>query len=320
VNPSPPVTTFRFVVEQEDAGTRLDVFLSDQEDPPLSRSQIKKCLDAGEVQVNAATVSKAGHTLRAGDVIAWRYTSPAPLDLIAQDLPLTFLHLDEHFAIVDKPAGMVVHPAPGHPDGTLVNALLHHLAGALSPVGDAIRPGIVHRLDKDTSGSLAITRTDTGHRHLTAKFHDHDIERLYHAIVPDRGLANEGTFSTLHGRDPHDRIKFSSRVTQGKRAVTHYTVIERFPQGAALVACRLETGRTHQIRVHFADHGCPLLSDALYSDRSTKNSPLIPRHALHALTLGFVGLDGQIIRAEAPYPADFQAAVDGLRAGKNWRA
>jgi 23S rRNA pseudouridine1911/1915/1917 synthase len=315
----PPVTTFRFVVEPEDAGQRLDVFLSDQEDPPLSRSQIKKCLDAGEVSVGASRV-KAGYTLRAGDLIEWRYTSPALLDLVAQDIPLTFLHLDPHFAIVDKPAGMVVHPAPGHPDGTLVNALLYHLAGALSPVGDAIRPGIVHRLDKDTSGALAITRTDAAHQHLLAKFHDHDIERIYHAIVPDRGLADSGTFDTLHGRDPHDRIKFSSKVREGKRAVTHYSVIERFPQGCALVACRLETGRTHQIRVHFADHGAPLLSDALYSDRSTRGSPIIARHALHALTLGFAGLDGQMIRAQSPYPADLQAALDALRAGKNWRA
>jgi 23S rRNA pseudouridine1911/1915/1917 synthase len=263
---------------------------------------------------------KAGYTLRAGDLIEWRYTSPALLDLVAQDIPLTFLHLDPHFAIVDKPAGMVVHPAPGHPDGTLVNALLYHLAGALSPVGDAIRPGIVHRLDKDTSGALAITRTDAAHQHLLAKFHDHDIERIYHAIVPDRGLADSGTFDTLHGRDPHDRIKFSSKVREGKRAVTHYSVIERFPQGCALVACRLETGRTHQIRVHFADHGAPLLSDALYSDRSTRGSPIIARHALHALTLGFAGLDGQMIRAQSPYPADLQAALDALRAGKNWRA
>jgi 23S rRNA pseudouridine1911/1915/1917 synthase len=316
---SPTVTTFRFVVEPEDAGQRLDVFLADQEDPPLSRSQIKRCIDAGEVVVGQTAV-KAGYVLRPGDIITWRHTSPAPLDLVAQDIPLTFLHLDEHVAIVDKPAGMVVHPAPGHPNGTLVNALLHHLAGALSPVGDAIRPGIVHRIDKDTSGALVISRTEAAHKHLLALFHNHDIERVYHALMPDRGLKDSGTFDTLHGRDPHDRVKFSSRVREGKRAVTHYTVLERFPQGAALVACQLETGRTHQLRVHFADHNCPLLSDPLYGDRATRSSPLIARHALHALTLGFRGLDGQMIRVQAPYPADFAAAVEALRAGKNWRA
>ena len=317
---SPSATRFCFVIEEEDieASQRLDVFLTEQDEPPLTRSQIKRCLDAGEVLVNDAPATKAGYKLRAGDQITWDHAPPQPPDLIAQNLPLTFLHHDEHLAIVDKPAGMVVHPSFGHPNGTLVNALLYHLQ-ALSSLNTPTRPGIVHRIDKDTSGALAITCTDEAHRHLAEKFRTHSIERTYHALVLDHGLPDHGTFDTLHGRDPRNRFRFTGNVERGKRAVTHYTVLERFDQGIALVECRLETGRTHQIRMHFFDAQCPLLGDQLYGGPATQNNRLIDRQALHAYTLGFTHLDGEELLTRAPYPEDFANALEALREGKKWR-
>lgn len=311
-------THFRFVIDEADVGARLDVFLTDQDDPPLTRSQIKRCLDAGEIQVNDKRV-KAGHKLRGGDVITWAHQPPQPLTLSAQDIPIDILFQDEHIAIVDKPFGMVVHPSFGHPDGTLVNALLHHF-NTLADTDTPTRPGIVHRIDKDTSGALVITRTDQAHRHLSAKFRDHDIDRLYHALVLDQGLADSGTFESLHGRDPRNRFRFTGNVPRGKHAITHYEVLERFPQGVALVQCRLETGRTHQIRMHFFDQGCALLGDQLYGGKSTSNNRLIKRQALHAYTLGFDHLDGSRVHVTAPYPQDFAHALEALREGKRWRS
>jgi 23S rRNA pseudouridine1911/1915/1917 synthase len=317
--PEPAPTLHRFLVEPEDAGARLDVFLADLDDPPLTRSQVKRCLSQGEVTVNGARV-KAGYKLRPGDQILWAHAPPRPLSATPQDIPITVLYEDALVAIVDKPAGMVVHPSFGHPDGTLVNALLHHMGAHLLAEGsDPLRPGIVHRIDKDTSGALAVTKSDAAHAHLSALFASHDIERAYRALVVDQGLADSGTFDTLHGRDRQDRFKFSSRVPRGKRAVSHYAVLERFDSGAALVECRLETGRTHQIRVHFSDAGCPLLGDTLYGGKAASDVRVIGRQALHAHTLGFTHADGRDVSVTSPYPDDFAAALDALRAGKRWR-
>ena len=215
---------------------------------------------------------------------------------------------------------MVVHPSPGHPDGTLVNALLHHMDD-LAGIGGELRPGIVHRIDKDTSGALAVIKPDElAHRTSPEQFRRHDIERRYHALVFDQGLDDRGTFETLHGRDPNHRVRFTGRVERGRRAVTHWRVLERFDSQAALVECRLETGRTHQIRMHFADDHCPLLGDQLYGGRATRDNRLIDRQALHAHTLGFEHLDGQHVHATAPYPDDFAHALDALRDGKQWRS
>ncbi len=316
---SPSSTTFRFLIDDpNDVSMRLDVFLTEQDDPPLTRSQIKRCLGDGEVLINGQATTKAGYRLRQGDEIIWTHAPPQPPDLVAQNIPLTFLYHDEHLAIVDKPAGMVVHPSYGHPNGTLVNALLYHL-NALSSLNTPARPGIVHRIDKDTSGALAITCTDEAHRHLAEKFRTHSIERTYHALVLDQGLDDSGTFSTLHGRDPRNRFRFTGEVEKGKHAITHYTVLERFHQGVALVECKLETGRTHQIRMHFFDANCPLLGDQLYGGPATQNNRIIDRQALHAYTLGFTHLDGTEILTEAPYPEDFAFALDALRQGKQWR-
>lgn len=312
-------TPFNFVIDPEDAGTRLDVFLAEQEDPPLTRSQVRKCLDAGDILVNDRVV-KSGYTLRTNDHVVWTHYAPRPPSLEAQDIPLTFLYEDEHLAIVDKPAGLVVHPALGHPDYTLVNALLFHFGGQAGvAIGGELRPGIVHRLDKDTSGAIVVSKTDQAHHHLAEQFRAHTTVRAYHALVFGPGLPDSGTINTLHGRDPHNRKRFSADVNSGRTCITHYKVLERFSSGAALVECRLETGRTHQIRMHFLHIDAPLLGDSLYGGSRAARSSLIDRQALHALRIGFTQLDGTHLELEAPYPQDFLAALTALRAGKDWR-
>ena len=253
--------------------------------------------------------------MRTGDQIEWLFGNRPELSAAPEDIPLDILWEDGEVAIVNKAAGMVVHPAPGHPTGTLVNAIMHHF-DLLAEGTHALRPGIVHRIDKDTSGAIVVTKTDAAHQHLAALFATHDIEREYHALVVDAGLQDRGTFETLHGRHPTDRVRFSTRVNRGRRAVTHYEVLQRYtPSKTALVRCTLETGRTHQIRVHFADVHAPLLGDRLYAPNKVAMTLRIDRQALHARTLGFRRRDGTSIRVEAPYPDDFQTAVDALRDG-----
>lgn len=311
-------THFYFVVEPEDAGLRLDVFLAEQDDPPLTRSQVRKSLDSGEVLVDQVRV-KSGHKLRPGEIVSWAYVPAQRPTLTPQNLPISILLEDTHLACVDKPAGMVVHPSFGHPDGTLVNALLFHLNTLSDDTDELCRPGIVHRIDKDTSGVLVIAKDAATHLYLCEKFRTHDLDRVYHAIVLDQGLEEDGTFDTLHGRDPRNRFRFSSKVKRGKHAITHYHVLERFDHGAALVACKLETGRTHQIRMHFADADCPLLGDQLYGGPTTSNASIISRQALHARTLGFEHMDGTQVHQTAAYPSDFAQALEKLRLGHNWR-
>lgn len=312
-------TQFRFAIGEEDVGLRLDVFLAEQDDPPLSRSQVKKYIDAGEIEVNDDIV-KAGYRLREGDQIRWIYQAPPQPSTRPQDIDLQILYEDAELAIIDKPAGLVVHPAPGHPDQTLVNALTFHFS-SLSSIGkERMRPGIVHRLDKDTSGALAIAKTDRAHRHLAIQFKNHAIERVYHALVFGPALPDAGTFRTGHARHPTHRLRFTGDIDSTRRAITHYRVLERFDSGAVLVACRLETGRTHQIRLHFSEAHAPLLSDRLYGGPATSEIPLIDRQALHARVLGLEGPDGQSIRVESEYPEDFAAALEALRAGKDWRS
>lgn len=293
------------------------MFLAEQDDPPLSRNQVRRSLDRGEIRVNG-DVFKAGYSLREGDQIQWTWQPPVAIDLVAQDIPLDLLYEDEFVAIVNKPAGMVVHPAPGHPSGTLVNAIMHHFDD-LPVIGNARRPGIVHRLDKDTSGALAVTKSDIGHQHLANLFKTHDIDRTYHAIAFGPGLPQQGTFSTLHGRDPNHRKRYTARVTHGRQAITHFNVLERFRDGACLVECRLETGRTHQIRMHLAEANAPILADPIYGGKAAQSAQIIDRLALHARTLGFLGADGTKVFCQAPYPLDFANALNDLRAGKSWR-
>lgn len=311
--------TYTYTVGDAYDGERLDIFLRDRDEPSETRSQVKKRIDRGEVDVDGNQAHKAGVRLAAGDEVRWDYEPVREPDLEPQALPLELLYEDDQLAVVDKPAGMVVHPGPGHPDGTLVNALLHHLE-ELAGVGGERRPGIVHRLDKETSGALVVAKTDEAHHHLADLFADHAIERAYHALVFGEGLDDEGTFRTGHARDPNNRVRYTGDVDSDRRAVTHYRVLERFDSGAALVECRLETGRTHQIRMHFYESNNPVLGDSLYAGRSTSSAAIIDRQALHARSLGFEHPGGEEVKVESPYPEDFASALEALRAGKEWRS
>ncbi len=303
----------RYEVRPGEAGERLDRFLVAR--TGRSRSVLQRWLAEGRVAIDGVVETRSKAKVRAAAVVALRPAPPPVSAAVPQPIDLEVLHEDEHLLVVVKAPGMVVHPAPGHPDGTLVNALLHRTS--FSDGGDPMRPGIVHRLDKDTSGVLVVARTAAAREGLVALFKAHDIERRYDAIVLGDPPA-ELTFDTLHGRHPVDRKRFSSRVTRGKRAVTHLRVKERL-HGAALVRCRLETGRTHQIRVHLADAGMPVLGDPVYA-RTPRDPRLraahlaLGRQALHASVLGFVHpVTGVPLRFEAPLPSDFRAALEALR-------
>jgi 23S rRNA pseudouridine1911/1915/1917 synthase len=255
--------------------------------------------------------------LHAGDRVRFEPTPPEPdPGAEPEDIPLRVLFEDEHLVVVDKPPGLCVHPSPGHRAGTLVNALLYHVS-SLAGVGGRLRPGIVHRLDKDTSGLLVATKSDAAHEGLARQFHAHIVERRYLALV--RGaIAAQGVQRTLYGRDPRHRLRFSARVRVGKTAVTHWRVVERL-RGAALIEARLETGRTHQVRVHLADLGHPVLGDRLYGglggdERLAAVGRELGRQALHAATLGFLHpVTGARMSFASPIPEDMRRAIDRLR-------
>ena len=279
--------------------------------PGRSRALLQKHIEAGAVTVDGV-VPKARTPVTAGAQI--RYTPPPvePLALVAEDIPLSILYEDEHLLIVDKPAGLVVHPALGHASGTLVNAVLHHVQD-LERDEDDVRPGIVHRLDRDTTGCLVVAKTPRTHELLSQAFAERQVEKVYVAVVKGSPKSDSGTFDTLYGRHPTERKRFSSKVQSGKRAVTHYRVLERYAH-AALVEVRLETGRTHQIRAHFADAGHPLVGDTLYG---RKGGVDFERPALHAARLAFLHPITQVpLVAEAPWPADLLGLVEGMRRGQ----
>lgn len=310
--------TYRFVVEADAPGNgvRLDQFLSDRE-LSFTRSQIKRRIEEGEVTVNGDHARPA-RKLRAGDVVVFSPRPAEPASLRPEDIPLHVLYEDAHLIVIDKPAGLVVHPAAGHASGTLVNALLHH-CGDLAGVGGELRPGIVHRLDKDTTGVLVATKDDTTHARLADLFKNKGVERLYQAVSAPPPKEPSGTIRTLYGRHPTDRKRFSSRVLRGKRAVTHFRVVERFADLAALVECRLETGRTHQIRVHLSEHGFPLLGDPVYGrlpkdPRLREVASALGRQALHAATLAFAHpITGARLEFRSPLPADMVRTEASLR-------
>lgn len=284
----------------------------------VSRSQIGRHIGQGAVTVNGVAASAPSRKLRTGDVIVWEPPPVAKTELVAEDIPLTVIHEDRWLVVIDKPPGLVVHPAAGHEDGTLVNALLAHCKD-LRGIGGELRPGIVHRIDKDTSGLLVVAKDDATMNALGAAFKAHDVERVYEAFVVGKPPGPGGRIDTMYGRDPHDRKKFSSRVRTGKRAVTNWKVVEVFP-GAARVEARLETGRTHQVRVHLAALGCALLADKTYG-RTPREPALRPiaealgRQALHARTLGFVHpATGKKMSFASELPADMSAALASLRA------
>ena len=304
------------VVPPAAAGKRLDVFLASAI-ADVSRSQLSRHVAEGAVTVNGAT-SAPSRKLRAGDVVVWTPPPVAPTELRPEAIPLSIVHEDRWLVVVDKPPGLVVHPAAGHEAGTLVNALLAHCRD-LRGIGGELRPGIVHRIDKDTSGLLVVAKDDATMNALAAEFKAHTIERVYEAFVVGKPPGSGGRVETLHGRDPKDRKKFSSRVRTGKRAATNWKVVERWP-GSARVEARLETGRTHQVRVHMAALGCPLLGDKTYG-RAPKDPALraisnaLGRQALHARTLGFIHpATKKAMSFSSELPADLRAALASLRA------
>lgn len=284
---------------------------------PYSRSQLRRRIEEGEVRVDGQKV-KPAHPLKAGAQVRFAPPPPVPVEDRPEDIPLDVLYEDDHLIVVDKPAGMVVHPATSHQSGTLVNALLHHCGDSLKGVGGERRPGIVHRLDRGTSGVMVAAKDEPTLVALQVLFSAHDLTRRYLALV-EGVVAERGSFKTRHGRDPNDRKKFSSRVDTGKRAVTHWTVKERLP-GATLVEVELETGRTHQIRVHFKDAGHPLLGDPTYArppkePRLREVARALGRQALHAHLLGFRHpASGKYLEWHTDPPADFREALARLRA------
>jgi 23S rRNA pseudouridine1911/1915/1917 synthase len=310
---APEPAAIKLEVSAEEAGERLDKVLSARP-LGLSRSALQALIEQGRVEVDGR-VLRASAKVAAGARIVVRPLPPPPSEAQPQDIPIELLYRDEHLAVLMKPAGLVVHPAPGHADGTLVNALRFHLDVR---EGDPERPGIVHRLDRDTSGVMVVARTVAAREGLIARFQRHDIDREYRAIAlgePPQALRIE----TLHGRHPTDRKRFTSKVARGKHAVTSLSRLERL-HGAALLSCRLETGRTHQIRMHLAEHGWPLLADPVYGRRSTDPrvraaAEAIGRQALHARVLGFTHpVTGERLRFVVEPPEDFQRALALLRA------
>jgi len=317
----------QIVVDDANAGERIDALIAAQI-ASLSRAVVQRLIDDGHVTINAQPAKKAGQRVKSGDVIDIVIPEPEPIELVPEDIPLAIVFEDSEIVVVDKQAGLVVHPAAGHPRGTLVNALLFHCKD-LGGIGGVLRPGIVHRLDKDTSGVMVVAKTDRAHAALTAAFaakshaaRERDAPstgmlREYLGIAAPPPPAPSGTLRTMHGRHPTDRKRFSTKVTWGKTAVTHWTVEENLGDAAALVRFRLETGRTHQIRVHAADHGWPLLGDTMYGKAPMKLAPIaraLGRQALHAAVLELDHpVTGEHHRFESPLPQDMLEALRATR-------
>lgn len=287
-------------ITENQAGERIDRFLADSQD--LTRSFLQKILKDGEVAVNGKSV-KANYKLRKGDRIEFEIPEAVEPDIVAEDIPLSILYEDADVLVVDKPKGMVVHPAAGHYSQTLVNAVMYHCKGELSGINGVLRPGIVHRIDRDTTGSIIICKNDMAHNEIARQLKEHSINRCYRAIVTGVLKDEEGTIEGAIGRDKKDRKKMTI-TADGKPAVTHYKVLQRFKH-YTYVECVLETGRTHQIRVHMASIGHPLLGDEVYGRKSDKYK--CEGQCLHAMTLGFHHpRTGEYIEVNAPLPPYFE--------------
>jgi 23S rRNA pseudouridine1911/1915/1917 synthase len=302
------------------ASGRLDKVLADCTD--LSRERIKALIQEGKVLLDGKAASSPSVKAQAGSSFIIHIPPPADPQAYPQDLPIVVAYEDDHLIVVDKAAGMVVHPAAGNADGTLVNALLHHCAksgsGQLSGIGGVARPGIVHRIDKDTSGLLVVAKSDKAHEGLARQFADHSLERAYLAVCQGHPQPPHGTINARLGRSDADRKKMAvlpDTSTRGKHAVTHYRTLERLDH-CALIECRLETGRTHQVRVHLASIGHALIGDPVYARTPAALRPILKqlgfqRQALHAAVLGFVHpVTGEHLRFESPLPADMRELID----------
>ena len=292
------------------AGERADQFLARML-PELTRSAAQRLLEDGTVTLNGLPVKKNYKTIL-GDELVLALPDPAPIDVVPQDIPLDVVYEDDDVIAVNKPVGLVVHPAAGHPDGTLVNALLYHCGNSLSGINGELRPGIVHRIDRDTSGLIIAAKNDFAHLSLAEQLQDHSLYREYEAVCVGNLKDESGTVDAPIFRHPTDRKKMAVNKLQGRRAVTHWSVLEHL-NGYTHIQCRLETGRTHQIRVHMAYMGHPLLGDVVYG--SKKPWPGLAGQCLHARRLSFIHpRTGERVTLECPLPHWFEAVLTKLRA------
>lgn len=300
------MTNLELTADREE---RVDLFLS-RACSGLTRSAAQKLLEDGAVKCGGEAVKKNRKTAP-GEVYLVSLPDPEPIEAIPQDIPLDVVYEDEDVIVVNKPVGMVVHPAPGHPDGTLVNALLYHCGSSLSGINGKLRPGIVHRIDRDTSGLIIAAKNDAAHLSLAAQLEDHSLRREYHAVVVGGFREDSGTVDKPIARHPVDRKRMAIDP-DGRHAVTHWQVLERFG-GYTYLKCNLETGRTHQIRVHLASLGHPLLGDTVYGNK--KSVPGLAGQCLHAKALTFVHpRTGEQVTTECPLPDWFETVLAKLRA------
>jgi 23S rRNA pseudouridine1911/1915/1917 synthase len=325
-----------FTAQDQDRGERLDRFLADAASD-LSRARVQALIKDGQVSVNGAAVTSPKHRVQPGDAVALSMPEPEPAEPQPEDIPLDILFEDDDIIVIDKPAGLVVHPAPGHATGTLVNALLAHCRDTLSGIGGVRRPGIVHRLDKDTSGVMVVAKNDRAHHRLKAQFSDHGrtgkLLREYRALVWGAPLPALGTIDAPIGRHPTNRLKFAVARARGRQAITHYRTLAKYSRPdahgmdkpvAALVACRLETGRTHQLRVHMAHIGHPVIGDPLYATGFSNRVAALPENArsailslhgqaLHAATLGIEHpATGAYLSFTSDLPEDMRDVIAAL--------
>lgn len=297
---------FEITEEQEDE--RIDRFLAQLQS--LSRSYIQKMMKEEAVKVNGLPV-KGSYRVKIDDLVEFMLPEAVEPDIVPEDIPLDILYEDKDVIVINKPKGMVVHPAAGHYSGTLVNALLYHCGAELSGINGVLRPGIVHRIDRDTTGSVIACKNDAAHGSIAAQLKEHSVNRKYHAICHGVLKADEGTIDRPVGRHPIDRKKMAINEKNGKQAVTHYRVLKRFKE-YTYVECALETGRTHQIRVHMASIGHPLLGDDVYSARKCPFH--LQGQTLHAKILGFRHpTSGEYIETDAPLPEYFRHLLEILK-------
>ncbi|MEO2068515.1 MAG: RluA family pseudouridine synthase [Desulfurobacteriaceae bacterium] len=308
------------VVDKEKKGMRLDQFLASIVD--ISRSQAKHLIEDGEVSINGKIVKKPSYKVKEGETVAFEIPEPVPLDLEPEDIPLDIVYEDEDVIVINKPAGLVVHPAPGHYSGTLVNALLHHVKD-FQGINGTLRPGIVHRLDKDTAGLLVVAKNDLAQQSLIEQFKSRTVGRFYKALIFGIPRKDYDRIVVPIGRDKFDRKKFSPNTTSPKEAITNYWVLEKFENhNISLIKCKLETGRTHQIRVHMSYLGYPLLGDKTYGfkpsrikDENLRN--LIEEMGMHALCAYYLSFKhprtGKVLEFEVPLPEGMERVIEYLR-------
>ncbi|HWG57568.1 MAG TPA: RluA family pseudouridine synthase [Candidatus Acidoferrales bacterium] len=321
-NSPPSAGVFSFSVTPEDAGQRLDRFLASCL-PGVSRSRIQSLMEEGRVLVDGASM-KPAHRVGAGESIRVEIPAPTAPIIEAEDIPLEVLWQDEDVAVINKPAGMIVHPGAGAASGTLAAALVHHFGGTegLSSASGAMRPGIVHRLDKDTSGAIVIARTDAAHANLSAQFRDRAVQKTYLALLHGNLKGDSGTVDLPVARDLHRRARMTARRREGRAARTDWRVLLRLP-GYTLIDARLHTGRTHQIRVHFAALGCPVVGDTIYGAPRQERAgattlPPLGRNFLHSARVAFAGpRDGRRVEVRAPLPVALAAYLRTLAAATN---